>query len=86
MKSQVSKLKDLGNNWIEGEFEGCYFQAKVFDNPSDYGIENGSVSKLMVKKNNKVIFNYDRGIDVDHPIGKRLARALETAAALLRRN
>lgn len=55
------------NNWLSGkyEFRGVTysFQAKVFPNPSVYGIHGGRVSKLWVRnlKNYNVIISYDRG-------------------------
>jgi len=65
-------MKYLGNNWIEGETGGHYWQAKVYAEPSTYGIKNGRVSKLCISKGNKweglgnTIFNYDRGLDFDN--------------------
>lgn len=55
------------NNWVCGkyEFRGITysFQAKVFPNPSLYGIRGGRVSKLWVKnlKSKSVVISYDRG-------------------------
>lgn len=66
------------SNWFRGEYKGHLFFAKVFDAPSEYGIDGGRVSKLTVYANDKIIYNYDRGIDLDHPIGEELAIALET--------
>ena len=31
---------------------------------SQYGIEGGRISKLMLKANGEIIYNYDRGLDV----------------------
>lgn len=66
--------RDIGNGWLEG-FIGKYtFQAKVYDEPSTFGINDGRVSKLMVwdevvrqEKSNiftASIINYDRGWDI----------------------
>lgn len=41
-----------------------HYWAKVYDEGSQYGIEVGRISKLMLKANNDVIYNYDRGEDV----------------------
>ena len=38
--------------------------AKVYDVGSQYGIEGGRISKLMLKENGEIIYNYDRGLDV----------------------
>ena len=42
-------------------------QALVFSENSTYGINNGNVSKLWIRRtaDRKVVFNYDRGHDVD---------------------
>ena len=56
-------------NWIEGEIDDCRFQAKVFDDGSRFGINDGRVSKLMVWETDLspagAIINYDRGWDVE---------------------
>ena len=49
---------------------------KVFEEPSEYGINQGRISKLTLKNNNKVIANYDRGWDI-MPTGKLANEALE---------
>ena len=41
--------KKLGQYpWWEGTIEGYHFQAAVYDEPSEYGINEGRTSKLMV--------------------------------------
>jgi hypothetical protein len=62
--------RDLGGGWMEG-FIGKYkFQAKVYDEPSEYGIKDGRVSKLCVYDDTMrlekgmhaaSIIEYDRG-------------------------
>lgn len=37
---------------------------KVYDEPSQYGINGGKISKLMLKRNGKIACNYDRGWDI----------------------
>ena len=37
---------------------------KVYKTGSEWGIDGGKVSKLMLKRNGKVVYNYDRGEDV----------------------
>lgn len=54
------------DNWVGGELEysGATYkvQAKVFDEPSQYGINNGRISKLWVKEDGyPVAIDYDRG-------------------------
>ena len=40
------------------------YSAKVYDEPSEFGIEEGRISKLEVRNEGKLIINYDRGWDV----------------------
>ena len=53
--------------WKEGslkvENSVFHFWAKCFDEPSEFGIDGGKVSKLMLKRNGEVAYNYDRGLD-----------------------
>ena len=47
--------------------EELEFQAKVYDEPSTYGINDGRISKLSIRSTNwGVVFNYDRGLDIDN--------------------
>lgn len=41
-------------------------EAKVFEEPSDFGIDNGKISKLRItnKTDSKQEINYDRGWDI----------------------
>ena len=62
--------------WITAIIEGRWVLAKVYDEPSTYGINNGRVSKLAISKTDKrdptkayfpqICFNYDRGLDFDN--------------------
>ena len=47
-----------------------HYWAKVYDKGSQYGIEGGRISKLTLKENGKVIYNYDRGLDVEPADGE----------------
>lgn len=79
MAIQILKPHDqIG--WITAIIEGHWVQAKVYDEPSTYGINDGRVSKLVIGKNDKrdpnrdffeqMCFNYDRGLDFDNaPLG-----------------
>ncbi len=45
--------------------EVVYYTAKVYDEPSKYGINGGRVSKLAITTlDNELIANYDRGWDI----------------------
>ena len=41
-----------------------HYWAKVYDVGSQYGIDGGRISKLMIKRNGETVCNYDRGWDV----------------------
>jgi len=59
------------DNWVEGDYKGYYFQAKLFVFPSDYGINSGRVSKLYVlDKQEHTVLNYDRGWDIGEDLIK----------------
>lgn len=81
--------------WITAIIEDRWVQAKVYDEPSTYGINDGRVSKLAVSKTNtrdphkpffdQICFNYDRGLDFDNaPVGliDKIVAQLETLPLL----
>ncbi|MPM21471.1 hypothetical protein SDC9_67915 [bioreactor metagenome] len=37
---------------------------KVYEEGSQFGIDGGKVSKLMLKRNGEIVCNYDRGWDI----------------------
>ena len=51
--------------WSEGTIKirnsVFHYWVKHYDEPSHYGIENGRISKLTLKRNGMVVYNYDRG-------------------------
>ncbi len=59
--------------WVTCIIAARWVQAKVYDEPSTYGINNGRVSKLVIAKDimrdpskdffDQMDFNYDRGLD-----------------------
>jgi hypothetical protein len=71
-------------NWITGYIyhkkEVYKFEAKVFDEPSKYGIHNGRISKLWVHPKGDPgnwLINYDRGWDIKPTFGfKKVLKAL----------
>ena len=54
--------------WKEGSLKvyKSIFQywIKVYPVGSQFGIEGGKISKLMLKRDGKVVCNYDRGWDI----------------------
>jgi len=65
IKAEFTKFSKK-DNWVKGIVGDYKFEAKLFDEPSMYGINDGRVSKLSItdKQNNWVI-NYDRGWDIE---------------------
>lgn len=67
-----TRLRNAGGNWILGTVDGLEVQAKAYDEPSQYGMEqDGRISKLWVKTPSDtglgiVIYNYDRGLGIDY--------------------
>jgi hypothetical protein len=38
---------------------------KSYDSPSEFGINEGRISKLIIKKDGRILFSFERGVDVD---------------------
>jgi hypothetical protein len=59
-------ITQSASNWVGGIIgEDHTFEAKVHDNPSPLGINEGRISKLFIKSNSgQTVFNYDRGPDI----------------------
>lgn len=66
--------------WEQGTTNGYKWQAKVYDEPSHYGIDGGRVSKLSICNADKTcVYNYDRGLDFDNAPDGLLAAVLADA-------
>lgn len=48
----------------QGFVDGVYWEAKVYDTPSQFGINGGRISKLHMRSDGEILANYDRGWDV----------------------
>ena len=48
----------------DGEYISIKYWVKHFDEPSKFGIDNGRISKLMLKIDGKPAASYDRGWDI----------------------
>lgn len=48
----------------DGKYTVVHYWAKVYDTGSQFGINEGRISKLMLKANGEIIYNYDRGEDI----------------------
>ena len=49
--------------WKKGTVDGYTYYAKVYEEGSEYGIKNGRISKLEIRKDGTILYNYDRGLD-----------------------
>ena len=45
--------------------EVFHYWMKQYEEGSEWGIEGGRISKLMLKRDGKIVCNYDRGWDVE---------------------
>lgn len=52
--------------WKHGELSGFKWSIKVFEVGSEFGINNGRISKLWIQResNGEAVANYSRGWDV----------------------
>jgi hypothetical protein len=65
--------RDDNSGWITAIIDDRWVQAKVYDEPSTFGINDGRVSKLCISKTStrnpfegffaQMDYNYDRGLD-----------------------
>ena len=72
--------------WNEGTVsvngEIFHYWMKQYEEGSEFGINGGRISKLMIKRSGREVYNYDRGEDIE-PIDKNTETALEI---ILKRN
>lgn len=65
--------------WAEGSIKVgdsiFHYWVKHYEEPSKvYGIDGGRISKLMLKRNGEIAYNYDRGPDIE-PVDEETALA-----------
>ena len=58
-----------------GKMVSITYWVKHFEEESRFGIDEGKISKLMLKQNGKVVYNYDRGEDIE-PLTHEAEKAL----------
>ncbi len=51
--------------WTSGKIDGFEYELKHYEKGSVYGIGEGRISKLEIRKDGKILVNYDRGWDVE---------------------
>ena len=49
--------------WVMGGV--FHYWIKVYKRRSQFGIEGGKISKLMIKQGGEIVANYDRGWDIE---------------------
>ena len=49
---------------------------KFYEEPSQFGIDGGKISKLMLKRKGQIVCNYDRGWDIK-PVDENTEIALQ---------
>ena len=66
--------------WKEGSIrvngEVFHYWMKQYDKGSEWGIDGGRISKLMLKRDGKIVCNYDRSWDIE-PTDENTQLALE---------
>ena len=51
--------------WSTGTFQGYSYEVKHYAEPSTlYGYKASRMSKIEIRKDNRVMFRYDRGLDI----------------------
>ena len=67
--TKIRRREHNGGVWVEGKIDGHRYQALVFsehaDDPS-FELVQSKISKLWVQRlaDHKVVFNWDRGLDI----------------------
>lgn len=77
LEIEITRIQpDHFGTWITGEYGDLRFHAKIFDEGSDYGINDGRVSKFFVYEGERVVLEYDRGWSIK-PVGLLMAMCEE---------
>ncbi len=79
-KIKVREPRPEGNGWQEGSIGvgKSIFHSGVtaYETGSEFGIEGGRVSKMMLRRKGEIVCNYDRGWDVK-PVDEETETAME---------
>ena len=66
--------------WKEGSIKAngeiFHYWMKQYEEGSRYGINGGRISKLMLKRNGEIVYNYDRGEDIE-PVDENTELAVQ---------
>ena len=64
-QEEYKRLFKEGTIGIMGTDKIAHFWAKVYDEGSEYGINEGRISKLSIKVDGVTTLSYDRGWDIE---------------------
>lgn len=64
MGNDLWKEGTIGVN-IKSSKSVFHYWIKQYDEGSEYGIDGGRISKLMIKRGGEIVANYDRGWDIE---------------------
>ena len=64
MNNNLWREGTIGIPKKQGGYTVVHYWAKVYDEPSEYGIEKGRISKATLKQDGKIVYNFDRAPDV----------------------
>ena len=66
--------------WKEGSIKAngeiFHYWMKQYEEGSRYGINGGRISKLMLKRDGEIVYNYDRGEDIE-PVDENTELAVQ---------
>ena len=74
--NEEKRLWHEGSLRVHGSIFHYWF--KQYDEGSEFGIDGGRISKLMLKRDGEIAYNYDRGLDIGSG-----DKQTETALAIL---
>ena len=60
-KAELQNVKEDNAMWTEGTMDGYEYWVKHYEVGSSYGIDEGRISKLSIRKNGVELYGYDRG-------------------------
>lgn len=82
-----TKSRHGDSPWFKGTVGNLRVEGSIYDEPSDYGIHSGRISKLWVSRDGVPVLTYDRGwdtyavLDLHADEVAALVRAIEAAMA-----
>jgi len=82
VQAKVSK-RNVGGEWIDILVSAYHIQALVFGEDSEeYGINGGCISKLWITENGTVVYNWDRGEDINRIDAEKLEILIDVIRSL----